>query len=471
MLTLRASLVLLVVLSAAAGCAAQGPYRDGARSVETVVADPGLCEELRERSRHEITLAYLEIDEQGYFQDRRQVEQALAAVARGGKPKYVVVFVHGWFHSASPEDANVRRFKCALNNLQAIDGNAGEDVIGIYVGWRGQSWTLPVIKYATFWDRKNTSEEIGRGSLVEFLTRLERVAKPRPDSPNKLMLVGHSFGASVVFNAIGQILLERFLLDAERLLTERQPTAARPPAPPGAAPKGEHPQSKPGLVSGYGDLVVLVNPAIEATRIVPFFGSLNEFTKAQTDLFFDGQPPRLVILSSEGDTATRKTFPVARFFSTMLESYQDRPLPTPYGREITTRQRHLDWQTMGNVEALQTHAPLRKAEGSWDGKCPSVDPTWLPRTIADRKAEQHRKGEPVTGAGWSRTFDGTGITLAHRGVTTPSNPLWIMAVNTALLPSHSGIANPILICFFDGLLGDPKTVNPQAERFQEQRQR
>jgi len=191
---------------------------------------------------------------------------------------------------------------CA-NNLQSIPGNAEEEVIGVYVGWRGESWTLPLVRYTTFWDRKNTSEEIGRGSLVEFLTRLERATKPDPQSRHKLMLVGHSFGASVVFNSMSQLLLARFLLDAEKLAAERTGSA--------------HSQSKPGLVSGYGDLVVLVNPAIEATRIMPFFGALNEFTvkqysAKQIDLFAQGQPPRLLILSSEGDWATRGTFPIGR---------------------------------------------------------------------------------------------------------------------------------------------------------------
>jgi pimeloyl-ACP methyl ester carboxylesterase len=433
-----------------------------------VRADRRLCPELREPSPHRIPLAYIEIDEQGAFQDRGQVERALALVGAAARAKYVVVFVHGWFHNAGPSDTNVQRFKCTLNNLQNIEGNAEEDIIGIYVGWRGESWTIPGVQYGTFWDRKNASEEIGRGSLVEFLTRLERAAKPQADSPNKLMVVGHSFGASVVFNSIGQILLERFLLDAEKLLAERR-TPAPGVAPRNGAAKQVHPQSKPGLISGYGDLVILINPAIEATRIVPFFGSLNEYTNRTVDLFVDAQPPRLVILSSEGDWATRKTFPTARVFSTLLESYQDRPLRTPYGQELAMRERYLDRQTMGNVEELQTHEPLKRPKsGTWDGRCPPFDRDWLSLAVAERRAEQQRNGNSDSGDGWSHTFEGTGITLTHRGVTTPTNPLWIMAVDSKILSGHSAIAEPILICFFDGLLGDPKRVNREAERLQKQ---
>jgi len=238
----RSILVFSVALFTLTSCSSQYPYRAGNAATETFMADPKTCPELTTASRYTIPVAYLEIDDQGYFQDRGQIDRALAILGGPGKPKYVVVFVHGWFHNASRDDENVQRFKCALNDIQRIDDNAGEEVVGIYIGWRGESWTLPGIRYATFWDRKNTSDEVGRGSLVEFLTRLEREVKPSPNSPNKLMLIGHSFGASVVFNAIGQVLMVRFLLDVEKLASKREAPA--------------HSQSRPGLVSGYGDLVL-----------------------------------------------------------------------------------------------------------------------------------------------------------------------------------------------------------------------
>jgi pimeloyl-ACP methyl ester carboxylesterase len=443
--------ILSVLMLGVLGCAPQTPYRTGPAASEVVAADRALCPELTEASPHRIRVAYVEIDEQGYFADRSQIDHVLDVVGRAGKPKYVVVFVHGWFHSASPTDENVQRFKCALNNIQSIDGNAGEEVVGVYVGWRGESWTIPGIRLTTFWDRKNTSEEIGRGSLVEFLTRLERVVKPTPESPNKLMLVGHSFGASVVFNAIGQILMARFLLDAEGLIAEN-----------GAS---RHSQSKPGLISGYGDVVVLVNPAIEATRIMPFFSALNEYSAKKTDLFAPGQPPRLVILSSEGDWATRRTFPTARVFSTLLESYADREIVTPYRATLKLNQRYLDRQTMGNVEEIQTHQPLHETQ-KWSGKCPSGDRDWLAKAIEERRAEQRGKGEPDTGAGWRRVFGGSAVAISHRGVTTPSNPVWIMAVGKELIRDHSAIANPVMICFLDELLPDPKAVQREGERHQ-----
>ena len=439
---LLAALVLLIT-----GCTQNAAYRAGDKSHETVRVDGALCKGLATAA--DIPVGYVEIDEQGYFHDRSQVAAALDLVKATSTLTYVVVFVHGWFHDASPDDENVALFKCALGGLQGIAGGDKERVVGIYVGWRGKSLSVPGLQFTTFWDRKNTSEEVGRGSLVEFLMRLEAAVKPDPESRNKLMLVGHSFGASVVFNSLSQIMLARFLLDAEKLASGQGP---------------RHAQSKPGLVTGYGDLVVLVNPAIEATRIWPFFATLNDYTVRHPALFSPAQPPRLVILSSEGDWATRGAFPAARAFSTLLESYRRVSQPTPYGA-IEFSERHFDWQTMGNVTELQTHGRLGRASAeNWPGRCPGLKDGWLEEAIAARRREQEKAGLPVTGAGWSMLFENTGIALRHEGITTPSNPLWIMAVGTELLPDHSGISSPVLICLFDQLLGDPGRINAEGRQ-------
>jgi pimeloyl-ACP methyl ester carboxylesterase len=448
--------LLVVSLSLLVGCAPQTPYRLGDQAVERhVVVGPRECPGRHDQSPA-VRVAYVEIDEQGYFHDpdRRQLGHALELVDAGGRRTYVVVYVHGWQHNADPADQNVQQFKCALAALQERHGET-VDVVGIYVGWRGQSVTLPGLQLLTFWDRKNTSDEVGRGSLVEFLGRLERTVKPTSNSPNRLVLVGHSFGASVVFNAIAPLLLERFILDAETL-------ASSQPGP-------THSQSKPGLVSGYGDLVVLVNPAIEATRIAPFFSALNAYTVEHGALLSPAQPARLVILSSEGDRATRLAFPFGRWFSTLVESHHDFPLKTPYGPPATLSQQRLDIQTMGNVTELYTHQSLQLHDGDrWAGTCPPLDPTWLETAIEQQRATQQRGGAAVTGAGWSWLFEGSGIEVRHGGATAASNPLWIMPVSTKLIPDHNSIAHPIMTCFLDQLVGNPDATARKGQQHLQQ---
>jgi len=99
------SLGLIALVLAVAGCAAQGPYR-------------------RERSTSK---------EPSRIAPRSSGPWPSSASARSRST---------WSSSST----NVQLFKCALNNLQAIDDNAGKDVIGIYLGWRGQSWSLPLVK-------------------------------------------------------------------------------------------------------------------------------------------------------------------------------------------------------------------------------------------------------------------------------------------------------------------------------------
>jgi hypothetical protein len=46
-----------------------------------------------------------------------------------------------------------------------------------------------------------------------------------------------------------------------------------------------------------------------------------------------------------------------------------------------------------------------------------------------------------------------------------------MAVGTELIRDHSTIANPVMICFLDELLPDPKAVQREGERHQREQLR
>lgn len=118
------------------GCAEHTAYRRGDKAVEYItLADlTSRCVGNATLSWRPIPVAYVEIDEQGYFHDSGQVDRALAVVSLGPRPQYVVVFVHGWFHNASKTDEHLLAFKCALNDLQAMDSNVRHEVIGIYIG-------------------------------------------------------------------------------------------------------------------------------------------------------------------------------------------------------------------------------------------------------------------------------------------------------------------------------------------------
>src|SRR2546425_1994528 len=75
-------LACVVLAQSALGCAPQGPHRIGNDATEYVVADSSLCPGLPSVSRYRIPVAYVEIDEQGSFQDRGQVDRAKRRVRR-----------------------------------------------------------------------------------------------------------------------------------------------------------------------------------------------------------------------------------------------------------------------------------------------------------------------------------------------------------------------------------------------------
>jgi hypothetical protein len=239
----------------------------------------------------------VEVDDQGRFFDRSEEQRAVdavhAAAKRGGA--IIAVFIHGWHHNAGSGDSNLTDFAKVLSDLKlAVDeevyrgarkvifGHEDADVVGIYVGWRGES--LPgVLDYLTFWDRKPAAQRVGEGDVVELLTRLDQICR---DANNQgafttLVTIGHSFGAQVVTSAM------------ETNLRNRVVTASD-----GAG--------FPRPIVGFGDLIVLVNPAAESALLQP----ISSMTRKAR--FSEEQTPVVLTVSSENDYATGKWFPLGR---------------------------------------------------------------------------------------------------------------------------------------------------------------
>lgn len=417
---------------------------------------------------------YVEIDEQGILHDRAAAEAAIRYAAApptaGNRMAYVVVFIHGWHHSAEAGDSNVQAFHRALAAVKHWRRDA--DVRGIYIGWRGSSLDIPLLRYLTFWERKNTSDEIGRGALLEFLLRLERGVKPEPASTNRLVLIGHSFGASVAFNALAHVHMQRFV-------------------------DGLHSTAPGPRFRGYGDLTVLINPAIEAMRYMPLQSAVEYYASPQSPVpldFSQETKPRLVILASDGDLATRCTFPVARLFSTALEAHNrisPQKSPDPDGAYV---QWNMDRDTVGNFPNFRTHWPLRLVDTTTESRPPSTfveclreivagvaRPAEPPPTMLDQCATptpEHLRellrqeaadpdavtAEPQPALPAGKTVRGSYFPDSNiRVVRMPldsrpklrNSPYIVAGVGTEIIASHSGIGNPNLICWINQLVDGP----------------
>ena len=463
------AVLILIVTSA---CTSYVPYRTGTLNAASMVDNEGntvwprietsLLQEPCDKeippltdNLQNIELGFVEIDEQGSAWDREQSNAVLRLIDAHTEAQttlYVVVFVHGWRNDVRWGNENVCKFKNALallrKTLNERSDKENPKIVGVSIGWRGQSIDLFPLDLLTVYDRKSTSEEIGRGALVELLVGIESRVKgttrsERGGSANKLLLVGHSFGASVLHNALGPILVERLTKD----VYQRSKLAAGVEIPPDEV-----------FLQGFGDLVILVNPAIEAIRFIPLLDLVhsatvdlprsdatpNRFRSFKLD---PNQPPRLVVLSSLGDVPTRKVFPVIRAFQTYFEKHRKIGVVAADGKESEIGEWELDVTTIGNEPMLATHESMTRTAKFNPEHCPALANDWLSVAINDT-------GEFTTGRGWKNTFPGSNIVLKHNRKFAASLPIWIMPVSTDIIKNHKNIVGDgALVCLFDQLLG------------------
>ncbi|MDH5377399.1 MAG: esterase [Gammaproteobacteria bacterium] len=411
------SLFLCVLLTA---CASNDIYRSA--FTPCTVTQQQSCQQnsvqVHNASKEsEYSLSFLEIDDQGQIRDRKQLRALLDNLYQIGARDQVLinVFVHGWHHNASYDDENVASFQQSLEKLSQIEHQLSKKqnrdrrkVIGVYVGWRGTSIDLPVIRYLTFWDRKNTAQEIGHLGVSELLLGLEEIVTVKNASNEKtksrLVTIGHSFGGAVVYSATSQILASRFL-------DSQSGTNAR------------------GDAKGFGDLVVLLNPAFEALRFAPLY----DLAQSRCS-YFETQRPRLVILTSEFDLATRLAFPAGRWFSTFFESHQQIQREE-CKRSHLLHEGYADRNTVGHYDRLVTHE-LKPVTKKTDTKSQAVD------SLIDHWRKQ-REG--------TSTQIGPTI-LTHLGKTHPQNPFLNIYVDSQLISGHNDVFGEDIMEFIRQLI-------------------
>lgn len=193
------SLFLVTVLSALtfSACAQNSPYRTNYQSCTYTQSSDCADHAVQHHAPGqpgEYYLSFIELDDQGQLWDRKQLRNMLETYRpiAGIDDVLLVTFIHGWHHNASPEDGNIQDFRHLLADLsQAESDNATKrKVLEVYIGWRGESLTIPVMKHITFWDRKNTAHKVGQQGVTEVLLRLEEIVnakaahtKHRPEMP------------------------------------------------------------------------------------------------------------------------------------------------------------------------------------------------------------------------------------------------------------------------------------------------
>ena len=201
---------------------------------------------------------------------------------------YVIVFIHGWRHDARLGDGNVADLRLyAAHAAKFIAQRCPSEpafcdmkVTAIYVGWRGARVDEKGLKDdfgetiggglgnlsagATLFDRKPVSEAIAPAAISALRT-LEGVltastaagqAGSGQASRNKMIVLGHSLGGNMLATGLKDDLI--------KAVRRHKFGEAMPPA--------------------LGDLVVLINPASEATKWTAIQREVWDRTAYHTDI-------------------------------------------------------------------------------------------------------------------------------------------------------------------------------------------
>lgn len=361
--------LLLVPLLAA--CVASEPYRTtlGPRpNVHGRLDQPPSPPNYSKCKLGEREVAVVEFDDYGNLMNRFQLECALRAVdAAANDGAVVLVFVHGWHNSAKPSNTGkdignlasfksyVESFSSSQKELARIGVNASANVVGLFVAWRGDSiaasgLTLPLSYALTFWDRKAAAQAIGHGGgVTELMLRLERIRQTHESS--RLVAIGHSFGDALLHASLNSKLIDQALSDLERS-KDRALTQVKPTCGP-----------KEGCRLVAPDLLVLINPAIEAIRLRPYMDLVRNWTHSSS------AAPRLIVATSETDFPVRRLFPVGRAVSTIFDGYaddssseQNRTAIGRYGPFVTHELRMTDLASCSSKAILSLDKLAKRAQ-------------------------------------------------------------------------------------------------------------
>ena len=457
---------LLGAIVCLAACTAHAPHRldPEGRAVAMPVHDGDFATpETRKRvetSAIEIhddyQLAFLEFDDQGSLFSRAPLELLIDTLkreaARPDKARLnLILFAHGWKNDARLCNRNACCFRTFLERLasdmkevQARSGGAvgPARTIGIFIGWRGLSATVPPLRELTFYARKRAAHTIGQGEVVELLTFLDRFQKHvNAETPRRcrMVILGHSFGGAMVYTAIANVLKSR-MVDAQVqtiLEGKREP------------------------LIGFGDLIVLANPAFEASLYAPFQELLDRYP-----LFGPNQRPVMVILASETDSDTRVLFRLGRSISTLFQ----RSGPRSPRETLVTTVGNYDPFVTHRVDVVEHGPEAQKASmmGTIENCACRLPIRNLPPEVVDRMAEiltASARGVPLA----VPPAPCPGVeTLGSVALTCKIDhalPLWVVRASNEVISGHSGfftrpVSDLVRGLVFRGMLEDMAAAAP-----------
>ncbi len=204
-----------------------------------------------------------------------------------------------------------------------------------------------------------------------------------------------------------------------------------------------HTRGPEGVVSdteGFGNLVVLINPAFEALRFTPLSDMSTE-----RGHYFRSQLPVLAILTSEADDATKRAFPFGRWFSTLFEKERTMTRKNgATGEKETIDEGKANITAVGHFEPYRTHA-LRAVETprGEDSDALSAEQSIQLFFQVSRGWQDDRRGSRIL-FGRSR--------LERSEDSAGRNPYLVVRVDQELINNHNHIDDPRIMEFIKQLI-------------------
>jgi hypothetical protein len=335
-------------------------------------------------------LAFIEFGEQGSYQDATQLQNAVDLIKRTPRP-LVITYVHGWHHGADSRDVgNFSGWLSEISKTQLIR-DSGLHPIGVYLGWRGESTTIPVIRQFTFYSRKAAAERLASNfDCYDAIAAISQAARESHGPGGQYtVLIGHSFGGLVVERSV-----------AHAINAEMHGHAAADRSLP-------------------ADLILMVNPASDSVLT-------RQMIAALASRHTENSRPFLVSLTSTADAATGTAFPVSTSLAATTKVFNDVPVP---GTEQRESERRFYTATPGHNQFLINHETVKMEKSIQAPGGLSALQTNLSHNLS---------GEVFTTDGPSGTLD-----LWHLKRTGNVDvPYWDVKVDPSIIKNHGDIWNP-----------------------------
>lgn len=287
---------LLAIALLAGGCAAQKSYwvNEKIESQDRPIDWAKIPSE--KNSCFHRNLRIIEYDDNGDRWERMQVIAAIDAIRRSKPGSPVVIFMHGWRNNADADNSNLQSFNRYLHWWEKQ--NLSREIVGVYLGWRGASVhedgphkplvALPMA--LSFPDRRKATSRIAGVPLASDLWALRNAAN---ENRSRLILVGHSFGGRILENVTAQSIVAYH--------NSRIRPGVGGDANEKLDPEKCKSKRRERLIA---DLVVLINPASESLNARQIKLALRSWP--------DDEPPAVICLSSETDSANGTLWPIGK---------------------------------------------------------------------------------------------------------------------------------------------------------------